>query len=163
MQSKYFFSAGEVSGDIYGAELLKSLQKMSSKSSSEPRFYGLGGPCMQAAGLTLLADVRAYSAIGLSENLMSLAYFSKLLRQLRSWLRQVCPDVIVLIDFQGLNLHLARLGQELGIPVYYLMAPQDWLWGFQTGVKRIRQSVSCIFSVFPQEARFYKEAQVPVF
>lgn len=163
MQSKYFFSAGEVSGDIYGAELLSALQIQAGSSAHKITAYGLGGPCLQAAGLKILADVRGHSAVGLSENMASLAYFSAVLRRLRSWLREVRPKAMVLIDFQGLNLQLAKLGSELNIPVFYLMAPQNWLWGFKAGVERIRNHVTCIFSVFPQEADFYRKAGVPVF
>ncbi|HEY9840160.1 MAG TPA: lipid-A-disaccharide synthase, partial [Candidatus Obscuribacterales bacterium] len=126
------------------------------------RAYGLGGPQLQAAGLCLLADVRARAAVGLSENLSGLPYFWALHRQLRGWLRQVRPQAVLLVDFQGFNLQLAATAKSLGIPVIYFVAPQDWLWGFAAGVRRIVASVDLLLAVFEPEAEFYrgKGAQV---
>lgn len=153
-----FVSAGEVSGDLYAAGLLAALRRR----CPELRAVGLGGPLLQAEGLTLLADVRARSAVGLSENLPGLAYFHGLLQRLRAWLRQMRPQVVILVDFQGLNLQLAQAAHELGLPVVYFIAPQDWIWGWAGAARRLRQHVDLVLAVFAPEADFYRAHGVNV-
>lgn len=150
-----FLSAGEVSGDLFAAGLLSTLKQRCPALTA----YGLGGPRLAQAGLHLLDDVRRFSAVGLSENLSSLPYMYELKQRLAAWLRRVRPDVVILVDFQGLNLQLAEIAKSLGIPVIYFVAPQDWLWGFKSGVRRIVANVDLILSVFGPEAEFYQAHQ----
>ncbi len=147
-----FLSAGEVSGDLFAAGLLSALKQRCPALKA----YGLGGPRLAAVGLNLLDDVRRFSAVGLSENLSSLPYMYGLKQRLAAWLRRLRPDVVILVDFQGLNLQLAEIAKSLGIPVIYFVAPQDWLWGFKSGVRRIAANVDLILSVFGPEAAFYQ-------
>lgn len=147
-------SAGEVSGDVYAAGLLEALQRLLPGLQA----YGLGGPRLQAAGLKLLADVRARAAVGLSENLGAIPYFMGLKVRLLAWMRRMRPDALLLVDFQGFNLQLAAAAKQLGIPVIYFIAPQDWIWGFRRGLARIVAHVDLILAVFPQEAAFYARA-----
>ncbi|PKL75536.1 MAG: lipid-A-disaccharide synthase [Candidatus Melainabacteria bacterium HGW-Melainabacteria-1] len=149
-----FVSAGEVSGDIYAAGLLECLKQL----RPHLRAYGLGGPMLQAAGLRLLADVRALAAVGLSENLPGLPQFWQLKQRLTAWLRQIRPDAVVLVDFQGFNLQLAEVAKTLGIPVIYFIAPQDWLWGVKAGLARILARVDLVLAVFRPEAAYYRTA-----
>lgn len=158
MSKTFFISAGEVSGDLYAAGLLKALVAQ----APEIQAYGLGGPLLQAAGLRLLADVRPLSAVGLSENLASLPVFWRLRQRLQAWLRQNRPAAVILIDFQGFNLQLAQVAKALGIPVIYFIAPQEWIWGVAGGLERIRASVDLILAVFEPEARFYAQAGLRV-
>lgn len=146
-----FISAGEVSGDIYGAQLLQQLKQQ----APQLRFAGLGGTRLQAAGLQLLANPLSRSAVGLSENLTSLPWFWHLLQRLRRWLQRVRPQAVILIDFQGLNLRLAQAAQALNIPVIYYIAPQDWLWGFPHQSNRLVTLCDLIISVFEPEYDYY--------
>jgi lipid-A-disaccharide synthase len=147
-----FLSAGEVSGDIYGADLIQELRVQAPVC----RFVGMGGPRMQAAGMSLLANPLAYSAVGLSENLAGLPWFWSLFKRMQRWLQQVRPQVVVLIDFQGLNLRLAQVAKSLGIPVVYYIAPQDWLWGMPQAADRLVQLTDLILAVFEPEYHYYQ-------
>lgn len=158
MGPRLFISAGEVSGDLYGAGLLEALRQ----HWPDLQAYGLGGPWLQAAGLHLLADVRSRAAVGLSENLAGLPFFWRLKARLQAWLRQMRPDAVILVDFQGLNLQLAGLAKALGIPVIYFVAPQDWLWGLAAGTRRIVRDVDLILAIFAPEAEYYQLAGAQV-
>lgn len=154
---KLFVSAGEVSGDVYGAGLLQALQRR-----CQADVYGLGGPWMVAQGLRLLADVRSRAAVGLSENAASLGYFWQLRQRLVAWLRQLRPAAVILIDFQGLNLQLARSARAMGIPVIYYIAPQDWLWRTDAESRALAASVDLLLAVFPPEAEYYRQRGLKV-
>lgn len=143
---------------MFGAPLLQQLRQR----LPDLRAYGLGGPALAEAGLNLLADVRALSAVGLSENLQHLGVFRQLLKRLKAWLQQVRPQLLLLIDFQGLNLQLAAVAQQLGIRVVYYLAPQDWIWRLPGGTRRIARRVDQIISVFPPEASYYRQAGLQV-
>lgn len=155
-----FVSAGEVSGDVYAAELLRHVLQ----AAPQLRCYGFGGPLSAAAGLRLLGDLRPHSAVGLSENLRSLPFFQGQLQRARAWLRAMRPQALLLIDFQGFNLALAAEARRLHLPVYYLMAPQDWLWSvpWQAQPRPELRSLRALFSVFPPEAAFYRAQGLPV-
>ncbi|MBF2052998.1 MAG: hypothetical protein IGS03_05975 [Candidatus Sericytochromatia bacterium] len=155
-----FISAGEVSGDVYAAALLRHLLQ----AAPELGCYGFGGPLSAAAGLRLLGDLRPQSAVGLSENLGHLPFFRVQLQRACAWLRAVRPAAVVLIDFQGFNLALAAEARRLHLPVYYLMAPQDWLWSvpWQKQPRPELSSLRALFSVFPPEAAFYQAQGLPV-
>ncbi len=146
-----FLSAGEVSGDIYGADLIGSLRQ----ELPEAHFIGIGGVRMQTAGMRLLATPLSRSAVGLSENLRHLPWFQHLFQRLRHWLHQARPAAVILIDFQGLNLKLARIACQLGIPVIYYLAPQDWLWGVSQQARRMAELDLLILSVFKPEYNYY--------
>jgi len=146
-----FLSAGEVSGDIYASQLAQALLAQ----SPDLRLIGIGGPRMQAAGVQLLAHPLSRSAVGLSENLPGLPWFWQLFLRLRAWLRQVRPQALVLVDFQGLNLKLAEVARSLGIPVIYYIAPQDWLWGLPRSADRLVALTDLILAVFEPEYHYY--------
>lgn len=153
-----FFSAGEVSGDMYGSLLLKAFSQLNPNINC----LGVGGPLMQQAGMRLLANVINHSAIGLWENLPHVPYFMALGRRVKSLLRQLKPQLVVLIDFQGFNLQLAAWAKELAIPTVYLMAPQEWLWGMPGGLQRLQKRLHHILAVFPPEAEFYQQSGMSV-
>lgn len=146
-----FLSAGEVSGDFYGAALLKQLSNYFPGPC-----YGLGGSSLRAAGQQQLADVLAYSAVGITENIEHLPRFRQLWERIKVWLRQCRPTLVVLIDFQGLNLRIGAYARRLGIPVFYFIAPQAWLWRSPGDLKRIARSCDLILSVFLPEHGFYQ-------
>lgn len=151
-----FLSAGEASGDFFGAALFDRLQAI----DPQPCF-GLGGPALKAAGQRQLANVLERSAVGLSENLVHVPYFQSLLQRLKAWLRQCRPKVVILVDFQGFNLALGRYARSLGIPVVYFMAPQAWIWRSPGDLARIRASCDLILSTFAPEHAFYQKHGLP--
>lgn len=153
-----FLSAGEVSGDMYGSLLLKAFTHINPNINC----LGVGGPRMQQAGMRLVANVIDHSAVGLWENLPQVPYFMALGQQIKVLLRQLKPQLVVLIDFQGFNLHLAAWAKAMAIPTVYLMAPQEWLWGMPGGLSRLQKRLNHILAVFPPEADFYQQTGIPV-
>jgi lipid-A-disaccharide synthase len=151
---KVFLSAGEVSGDRYAAALAGALQRMA--PGVEVR--GVGGPHMAAQGVMLVDDVTPVSAVGLLEQLPAVMPVLRALGSARRVLADWRPDVVVLVDFQGANLHLARAARELGIPTAYWILPQAWLWGLPGELARVARAVDHMIAVLPPEAEAYRAA-----
>ncbi len=122
---RVLISAGEASGEMYGAELLTELRKL---HGSELEAFGMGGDRMKEAGCDLVVQARDVSVVGLFEVLSHLpgifAQFHKLLDEID----RRKPDVAVLIDFPDWNFRLARQLYKRGIPVVYYVSPQLWAW-----------------------------------
>jgi lipid-A-disaccharide synthase len=149
-----FLSAGEVSGDLHGAYLAHAL----TAACPGCRLVGLGGPRMAAAGVEILHDITAHSAVGLTEQIPHALPVLKAFGAAKTALAHIKPDAVVLIDFQGANLNLAKRARKLGIKTIYYIAPQDWLWGIGNGIKRVAAGVDLFLAVFEPEAAAYKAA-----
>lgn len=117
-------SAGEPSGDLHGAELVGALKSR----WSEARLYGLGGRRMKAVGLESFGDLDKLGVFGIAEALRHIPYHARLLRRLCRTFSELRPDLVLPIDYPGLNLRLARAAHKAGIPVLYYIAPQVWAW-----------------------------------
>ncbi len=150
---KIMFSVGEVSGDIHGAHLIRALKKY----NSNLYFFGLGGERMKEEGLNLIANVTRCSTVGFIEPLPYIPMFLRLLDKVEGILEREKPDLLILIDFQGFNIPLAKKAKKLGIPVIYYFAPQYWLWGREEKAGEVSKYLSWIISVFPQEYEVYKK------
>lgn len=149
-----FLSAGEVSGDLHGAHLARAL----SAALPGVRLVGVGGARMREAGVEVLADVTAHSAVGLTEQLPHVWPVLKAFQQAKRALAELRPQAVVLVDYQGANLDLARHARTLGLPTVYYIAPQDWLWGFKRGPAKVAAAVDRLIAVFPREADVYRAA-----
>lgn len=150
---RIMFSVGEVSGDIHGAYLMKTLKKYNSTLS----FFGLGGERMKEEGLDLIADVTRFSTVGFIEPLPYIPIFLRLLNKMGKILEKEKPDLLILIDFQGFNIPLAKRAKKLGIPTIYYFAPQYWLWGKEESMREVSKYLNWIITVFPQEFKVYKK------
>ena len=117
-------SAGEASGDLHGAALARALRRR----WPDARLWGLGGPRMRAEGVRLMADLDRLAVMGFAEVLRHLPYFAGLLSRLRRELAERPPDLVIPIDYPGLNMRLARAARARRIPVLYYIAPQFWAW-----------------------------------
>lgn len=117
-------SAGEPSGDLHGAELAGALKRRWPAA----RLIGLGGSRMAHAGVEVLGDMDKLGVIGLVEALRHLPYHVQLLRRLGQVIHEQKPDLVIPIDYPGLNLRLSRKASRAGIPVLYYIAPQVWAW-----------------------------------
>jgi len=124
MSRRIFISTGEASGDAYGELLVRELRRLSPRV----RIDGFGGRRMAAAGARVDGSLLRGSVMGLTGVFTHLKLFLSLLRRLRRrWSRRP-PDAVVVIDFPGFNLRLARIAWRLGVPVYYYVCPQVWAW-----------------------------------
>lgn len=154
---QFLLSAGEASGDTYGAQLAEALGQISSDS----RFFGMGGGKMRAAGCELLVHANEVAVVGLVEVLTHLPGIRRRFKHLVAEAARRKPDAAVLIDFPDFNLRLARELHRLGIPVFYFVSPQIWAW--RTGrVKQIEKYVRKMIVIFPFEQEFYRRHGVEV-
>src|SRR5438445_9045407 len=150
-------SAGEASGDTYGAQLVEALRQIAPDAS----FFGMGGEKMQAAGCELLVDAREVAVVGLVEVVKHLPEIRRRFKHLVAEVARRKPTAAILIDFPDFNLRLARELHRLGIPVFYFVSPQIWAW--RSGrVKQIKKYVRKMIVIFPFEQEFYGRHGVEV-
>ncbi len=148
---KLFFSVGEPSGDLHGANLIRELERKAGKVDAR----GLGGPRMAAAGCNLLRDMTDLAIMGLVPALIKLPQFFKLLAQVEDSLKADRPDAVVLIDYPGFNWHVAKKAKALGIPVVYYGLPQLWAW-LSYRVAKVRQYVDHPLCKLPFEEAWFR-------
>ncbi|MFA4843689.1 MAG: lipid-A-disaccharide synthase [Candidatus Margulisiibacteriota bacterium] len=147
-------SAGEVSGDLHGAYLIRELKKL----RPDLEFFGLGSERLAAAGVDVVLDLTRRGTIGIFEALPNLWPVYLAFRRLVRLLDERRPDLLILIDSQGLNLPLAREAKKRGIKTVYYIAPQEWLWGTAKGTARVAATVDLIVAIFQKEYDVYKKA-----
>lgn len=154
---QFLLSAGEASGDTYGAQLIEALRQFAPGST----FFGMGGEKMRASGADLLVHANEVAVVGLVEVLTHLPGIRRRFKHLVAEAARRKPDAAILIDFPDFNLRLARELHRLGIPVFYFVSPQIWAW--RTGrVKQIRKYVRKMIVIFPFEQEFYARHGVEV-
>jgi lipid-A-disaccharide synthase len=154
LSARVLIVAGEASGDRYGAGLIRAI------ASRAPGvlFTGIGGRHMRRAGLKPLMDAERIAVLGFFEVLTSLPRIRQAFRSCVGELERR-PDLVLLIDYPGFNLRLARRAKDAGVPVVYFVSPQVWAW--KPGrVKTIAQTVSKMLVIFPFEETFYRERGV---
>lgn len=148
---RIFFSVGEPSGDLHGANLIAALRERTALDA-----VGLGGPRMQGAGCDLVREMSDLAVMGLFPALVKLPQFFRLLKQVERSLDAARPDAVVLIDYPGFNWHVARRAKERGIPVFYYGLPQLWAWaGWR--VEKVRKYVDHALCKLPFEEEWFCE------
>mgnify|MGYP001244315483 CR=1 FL=1 len=150
---KVMMVAGEASGDLHGAHLARAL--LEREPSLE--LLGMGGELMKEAGVRLLFNATAVSAMGFVEVLRSVPLFRRLLARMQEVLDQERPDVLVLIDFPEFNMRLGERAHERSIPVVYYFSPSAWAWR-RGRAKTVAAHATTVCAVFPFEAEVYREA-----
>lgn len=149
---KVFFSVGEPSGDLHGANLIRELRRR----RDDWELVGYGGPRMAAAGCELHADLTKLAVMWFARVLLNLHRFWELLRRADRCFRHQRPDAVVLIDYPGFNWWIARRAKAHGIPVFYYGTPQLWAWaGWR--VKKMRRYVDHVLCKLPFEVQWYRE------
>ncbi len=147
-----FFSAGEPSGDLHAANLIRQLQRV----APEVEAVGYGGPQMAAAGCRLHADLTALAVMWFARALWNLPKFWGLVSRADRYFRHHRPDAVVLVDYPGFNWWIARRAKVHGIPVYYYMPPQIWAWA-QWRVGKMRRLVDHVLCNLPFEETWLRE------
>jgi lipid-A-disaccharide synthase len=149
---KIFFSVGEPSGDLHGANLIRELRK----SRPDCECVGYGGPRMAAAGCTLHEDLTKLAIMWFLQALLNIHKFWNLVGRADRYFRHHRPDVVVLIDYPGFNWWIARRAKVHGIPVIYYGVPQLWAWaGWR--IKKMRRFVDHVLCKLPFEEAWYRE------
>ncbi|MEZ2346234.1 lipid-A-disaccharide synthase [Terriglobus sp. RCC_193] len=145
-----FLSAGEASGDHYGAELITALRGV----VPEARFTGLGGTAMETAGQQRVIRAEDVAVMGITE---ILAHIPKILHSYNTLVQSIKkqrPDVAVLIDFPDVNFRLAKHLKRMGVPVIWFVSPQLWAWK-RKRLRWVQQRVAKMLTIFPFEQPFY--------
>ena len=149
---KVFFSVGEPSGDLHGANLIHALRKQ----NSSWQFVGYGGPRMEAAGCRLHADLTQLAVMWILRVLLNIRTFLQLLKQAEEYFQTERPDLVILIDYPGFNWWIARKAKAVGIPVVYYGTPQLWAWaGWR--VSKMRRFVDHALCKLPFEEKWFRD------
>lgn len=150
--------AGEESGDQHAAAFVRQIQQ----SHPDIQFSGIGGQHMQDAGVQLISDLARYGVTGLSEILRHAKKIRKAFVQITQHLEQTKPQLLILVDYPGFNLRLAKYAKKvLNIRILYYISPQIWAWKAER-IHTIRQYVDKMAVILPFEKAIYQKAGVPV-
>ena len=155
MRKSIFISAGEASGEAYGAQLITATKKL----GADADFFGLGGPKMRAAGCEVTVESRDVAVVGLAEVVAHLPRIYSRYRKLLAEIDRCKPAAAVLIDFPDFNFKLAKQLHKRGIPVVYFVSPQLWAWR-QSRLALVKKYVTKMLVIFPFEEAWYRERGV---
>ncbi len=149
---KYYIIAGEASGDLHASNLIKALKQ--EDPAAEVR--GWGGDLMREAGADIVRHYKDTAIMGFVNVVRKLGTIRDNIRLCCSDIREWHPDVVILVDYAGFNLRIARFAKSIGLKVFYYISPKLWAWN--TGrVKKIKKYVDHMFTIFPFETEFYRQ------
>ena len=149
-QRQIMIVAGEASGDLHGANLVRAMQAQ----TQDVHFCGMGGRELERAGVELLCDASKLAVVGVTEVLSHLGDILRARRALIERMRQQTPALLILIDYPDFNLWLAATAKELDIPVFYYISPQIWAWR-RSRIHTIKQLTNRIAVILPFEQEYY--------
>jgi lipid-A-disaccharide synthase len=152
---RILISAGEASGEMYGAQLIEALRRR----DPSLEFFGVGGDRMRAAGCDTVVDAKDLAVVGITEILSHLPKIWGLFHELIAEADKRKPDLAVVIDSPAFNWRVARQMRKRGVPVVYYVCPQFWAWR-QGRVKLLRKYVDEALVIFPFEEKFYRDRGV---
>ncbi len=150
---KIMLSVGEASGDMHGARVAEALKLL----RPDIELVGMGGQGMKDAGVDIIYDIADLGVIGIVEVIKNLRRLFRLRDFLVDYMRENRPDVLVIIDYPGFNVRLAKIAKQLGIPVVSYISPSAWAWG-KGRAKEVAGIVERLAAIFPFEAEVYCEA-----
>jgi lipid-A-disaccharide synthase len=159
MPPTIFISAGEASGEHYGALLIQALKRRLAATGRTAAFVGMGGDRMIAAGLDCVVPAEEMAVMGITEVVRHLPRIYAGFRSLKRAIRTRRPDVAVLIDFPDIHFKLAKEFHRQGIPVIFFVSPQLWAWK-KGRIKLVQRYVTRMLVIFPFEEPFYRERGV---
>lgn len=148
---KYYIIAGEASGDLHGSNLIKEIRKLD--TSAQIRCWG--GDKMQAAGGELVKHYRDLAFMGFTEVLMNLRTIFRNLKFCREDIIAYQPDTLILIDYPGFNLRIAKWARAQGLKVIYYISPQVWAWK-EGRVKMMKECIDKMLVILPFEKDYFK-------
>lgn len=149
---KYFIIAGEPSGDLHGSNLLRNLLT----ADPDADISCWGGDMMKEAGGKLLKHYRETAFMGAWEVLVNIRKVKANFAECRSQINTIKPDVVILIDYPGFNMRIAKYVKHLGIRVFYYISPKFWAWK-EGRVEKIKKYVDRLYIIFPFEKAFFKK------
>lgn len=154
---KLYVIAGEPSGDLHGKNMLRALRQR----VPELQVRGVGGDGLVAEGMSLVRHIRDTSFMGFVQVVQNLGTIRKLFKDVKADILEFKPEAVVLIDYPGFNLRMARFCKEHGIKVFYYISPQVWAWK-KGRVKQIKAYVDKMFVILPFEQEFFAKEGITV-
>lgn len=148
---KYYIIAGEASGDLHGANLMKNIYKLDPKA--DIRFWG--GNLMQNVGGTLVKHYKDLAFMGFAEVVMNLKTILNNITVCKKDIEAFKPDALIFIDYPGFNMRIAKWAKQIGIPTHYYISPQIWAWK-EGRIKSIKRDVDHMYVILPFEKDFYE-------
>jgi lipid-A-disaccharide synthase len=149
---KYYVISGEASGDLHGSNLINHLIQKDPKSN----FRAWGGELMQAQGAHIVKHYKELAFMGFFEVIMNLGTVIKNINFCKQDLLKFQPDTLILIDYPGFNMRIAKFAKSHQIPVYYYISPQVWAWK-KNRVYQIKKYVKKLYTILPFEKGFYAQ------
>ena len=149
---RYYILAGEASGDLHGAELMKELKKQD--PTAEIRFWG--GDLMAAAGGTIVKHYRDLAFMGFAEVLFNLKTILGNIKVCKRDILEFRPDAIIFIDYPGFNMRIAKWAKNNGFPTHYYISPQIWAWK-ENRITAIKRDIDHMYVILPFEKDFYEK------
>lgn len=152
---RVFWIAGESSGDLHASQVLAA----SSSINPEVRHFGIGGPLMAKQGFEQLYPFARFSVMGFVEVVKHLRFFLNIEKEIAQLFRKDPPDLVVLVDYPGLNMRIAKLAKSLGIPVLYYICPQFWAWKHKR-IFKLKAYTDHIAYILPFEGKYLNEHKI---
>ncbi|WP_435355146.1 lipid-A-disaccharide synthase [Emticicia sp. SJ17W-69] len=149
---KYFIIAGERSGDLHGSNLIKAIKR----ADNSALIRAWGGDYMQEAGAEISKHYRELAFMGFIEVLLNLPKILGFITECKNSITQFQPDAIILIDYAGFNMRIAKWAKKEGYKVYYYISPKVWAWN-QNRAWALKKSIDKLFVIFPFEVEFFKK------
>ena len=149
---KYYIIAGEASGDLHGANLMKALYEK--EPNAEIRFWG--GDLMQNVGGTMVKHYRELAFMGFLEVILNLKTILSNIKICKKDIETFQPDVLIFIDYPGFNMRIATWAKARNIPTHYYISPQIWAWK-ENRIKAIKRDVDFMYVILPFEKDFYEK------
>ena len=152
---KLFLSAGEPSGDLHGANLIRAVLAR----RPDAHVTALGGPLMRAAGADILYPLTDLAVMGLSQVILNMPTFLRVGALAVRHVRTAKPDAVVMIDYPGFHFGIAKRIRDYGVPTYFFVPPQIWAWK-QWRVRNVRKFFTGVMTALPFEEEWYRERRV---
>lgn len=147
--------AGEASGDLHGSHLVHEMLALEPKLC----FTGIGGDMMKAEGVELMVHINEMSVLGFGDVIKRFPFFRRVYRSLVARLKKDPPRILILIDYPGLNLKLAKAAKQMGIKVFYYIAPQVWAWGAGR-ISKMAERIDKLAAIIPFEEELFRKGGI---
>ncbi len=149
---KVLIVAGEASGDIHGANLVKAVKEL----NSDIKFFGMGGNQMKSAGVEILYHIKEFGVVGLFEVLKKVPALKKIQKHFISIIENENPDLVILIDYPGFNIRLAEKINGMNTKILYYILPQVWAWG-KGRIEKMAHLTDAMASIIPFEPEIFNK------
>lgn len=153
---RIFWLAGENSGDLHSSKIIAKLNA----NGYHYDHFGIGGKFMESEGFTPVFDFSRFAVMGITEVLSNISFFLQVERNIKKIFYENPPDLVILVDYPGLNMRVARMAKLLGIPVVYYICPQFWAWK-QKRIHQLKRYTDHVACILPFETETLDKHKIP--